>query len=120
MRVLVIEDTPALVEAVVRLIARLGHEVNHLWSTDEAWDLLRNNPAASDAVVSDNDTGGEYISGVELMRRLKANPATKELKLILMSGDTHYKGRELDKICQELGVEFVPKPFPPGTLQKLL
>lgn len=120
MKVLVVEDDPSVAHVMVRLIQSLGHEVEHLWSAEQAWEKFERVEAATqDIILSDNNTGGG-ITGLELLTRLRRNSSTAKQKFILTSGRDTLDGRPLRDLCREYGAEFQPKPLSRATLKKLL
>ena len=78
--VLVVHDTPAISMALARLLMQEGFEVRTAARGAEALALL---DTAPDAVVLDTDLTD--IGGFELCRRLKANAATRETPVLMLS-----------------------------------
>jgi twitching motility two-component system response regulator PilH len=103
--VLVVDDTPSQLELVSKYLREGGYLV--LGATD-AQDAL--NKAVSqkpDLVITDVVMPG--MSGFELCRNLKKNPATQKVPIIICSS----KNQELDRLWgMKQGADaYVTKPF---------
>ncbi|MBI4289394.1 MAG: response regulator [Chloroflexi bacterium] len=61
------------------------------------------------------DMSMPYLNGMEVSRQLKADPETKGLAIILITGFPQERDRES---AQQIGVEYFPKPFSPAALLK--
>jgi signal transduction histidine kinase len=109
-RVLVVDDNPALVRLVAAI---LEDEFNLVLASSgqEALDVLRERPV--DLVVSDVMMPG--ISGLELCRRIKADPATGHLPVVLLTarGGTPQKVEGLEHGADD----YLGKPFDPAELK---
>ncbi len=83
LRVAVVDDTPEVLETVVRVIGSLGHEVRAYAAPRAALEALAEPSGRCDLVVTDLDLGAS-CSGFELARRLLAiDPA---LPVIVLTG----------------------------------
>lgn len=69
-RVLFVDDDPALVRLAALRLSRLGYEVTGCESPEEALERFRDHPADFDAVVTDLSMPG--MSGMELAREFLA------------------------------------------------
>ena len=100
-RTLVIDDEPDILDFVVVVLRRAGHDVVASPSGSHALDVLADEQF--DLVVADHHMPGP--SGAEVLRHLsRESPSTQ---LLLMSGDHDAWSREgVDDIC-----DFLPKPF---------
>ncbi|MEQ1911925.1 MAG: HD domain-containing phosphohydrolase [Vicinamibacterales bacterium] len=80
-RILVVDDEPQNVEVLRRLMTRLGYEVLTASDGESALkSVARNNP---DLVLLDVNMPG--IDGVEVCRRLKADPTTRLIPVVLIT-----------------------------------
>src|SRR5882672_10831907 len=80
-KILVVDDEPQNVEVLRRLMIRLGYEVLTASNGDLALQaVVRDRP---DLVLLDVNMPG--IDGVEVCRRLKADPATRLLPVVLVT-----------------------------------
>jgi two-component system cell cycle sensor histidine kinase/response regulator CckA len=81
-RILFVDDEPALVEIGQQLLQLLGYQVTTRTSSSQALELLQQNPAAFDLLITDYTM--PVMTGTQLAESaLKANP---RLPVILMSG----------------------------------
>ncbi|AEV84943.1 putative transcriptional regulator ycf27 [Actinoplanes sp. SE50] len=80
--IVVAEDEPDLLTVTERLLRRAGHTVTAVTDGAAAWEAVqRDRP---DIVVSDINM--PQLSGLELCRRIRDNPDTRLLPVILYSG----------------------------------
>lgn len=109
-RVLIVEDSPTQAEQLRFVLEADGRDV--VWVNDgaKAMDFLARDRA--DLIISDVVMPG--ISGYELCQRLKANDATKDIPIILLTSLNH----PMDVIQGlECGADnFLTKPFEPEHL----
>ena len=108
MRILVIDNEPALLRAVVRMLVSCGHDPIGVGSYEAGVSCLSSD-THFDAVLSDHDLGSNVGTGADLLRlarRLK--PGTR---LVLMSGET--------QAYADLS-PFLRKPFSRDTLNDAL
>jgi twitching motility two-component system response regulator PilH len=103
--VLVVEDTLSTLELISTYLRESGYNV--IIATDAKEALIKAVQHKLDAIVTDVVMPG--ISGFELCRLLKKNPATEKLPIIICSS----KNQEIDKIWGlKQGAEvYVTKPF---------
>lgn len=101
--VLVVEDDTDLGAIAQLLIGRLG--VDAIWARDgeEGWNCVqRHKPAV---VVTDVDM--PRLDGLELCRRIKADPRVRDVPVIVWSGNPAHEQR-----ARQIGAEeFVTKPI---------
>ncbi|MBF5045275.1 HAMP domain-containing histidine kinase [Aggregicoccus sp. 17bor-14] len=121
-RVLVVEDEAALLEVFAEVVEGLGYEAQRAHDGEQALLMARSEPP--DLVVSDHMMPRR--TGVDLMRALRAEPATARVPFVLLSAALP-AGREealafLQKpvdlatfeatVCGALGERAVPLPAP--------
>jgi CheY-like chemotaxis protein len=87
-RILVVEDEPDLRFIVRRVLARAGHEVTE--AGDGAAALTVVQQSSPDLVVT--DIMMPVMDGVQLVRALRANPATAAIPILVVSGDWQLAG----------------------------
>jgi DNA-binding response OmpR family regulator len=104
-KVLVIEDDRSLVEVLSYNLKAAGYEV--LVATDGQDGLLRAETKSPDLVVLDLML--PVVDGLDVCRRLRAQPATRDLPIIMLTA----KAEESDEIVGfSLGADdYVTKPF---------
>jgi len=108
--VLVVEDEPEIRELLSFTLGRAGFRVLEAASGEEA--LQRLDGALPGILVLDWMLPG--MSGVDLARRLRRDPLTAELPIIMLTA----RGEEADKLRSfDCGVDdYVTKPFSPREL----
>ncbi len=108
--ILVVEDEPAIQELLALNITQAGHTPLRAISAEHAQELLRN--AIPDLILLDWMLPG--MSGIEFARKLKADSATKQIPIIMLTA----RGDEFDKVRGlEVGADdYVTKPFSPKEL----
>jgi CheY-like chemotaxis protein len=87
-KILVVDDEPDQRFLLRRIFERDGHEV--VESGDGAAALRAVSDMPPDLVVT--DVMMPIMDGVELIRRLRADPATARIPILAASGDTHLAG----------------------------
>jgi len=109
-RILVVEDEPAIRELIAVSLARAGHQVQRAGDAQEAYVLVRE--ALPDLILLDWMLPG--MSGVDLARRLRAEPKSREVPIIMLTA----RSGEQDRIVGlESGADdYVTKPFSPREL----
>jgi two-component system phosphate regulon response regulator PhoB len=108
--VLVVEDEPHIQELVAVNLEHAGHRVIKAASAEEADAAIR--ASLPDVVVLDWMLPGE--SGVAFARRLRADPRTRELPILMLTA----RAMEADKVLGlEAGADdYLTKPFSPKEL----
>ncbi|MGA9580622.1 MAG: phosphate regulon transcriptional regulator PhoB [Allosphingosinicella sp.] len=106
-RILLVEDDRALVELIDFHLRKAGFETKQTASGDEALLLVRE--SAPDLVLLDWMI--EDTSGIEVCRRLRRMPQTKQVPIIMMTA----RGEETDRIRGlDTGADdYITKPFSP-------
>jgi two-component system phosphate regulon response regulator PhoB len=110
-RVLVVEDEPAIAELIALNLRHQGFEVALAAGADEA--QARIDQVLPDLVILDWMLPG--TSGVQLARRWRGNPRTREVPVIMLTA----RAAESDKIAGlDAGADdYLTKPFSPAELQ---
>lgn len=108
--ILVVEDEPAIQELIAFNLQHAGHGVVRASDAAQALALVRH--ALPDVVLLDWMLPG--ASGVELARRLRADPRTRTIPIIMLTA----RDDEGDKVLGlEAGADdYVTKPFSPREL----
>lgn len=109
-KVLVVDDEEDILELLKFNLSREGYQVPCAESGEQALGLIRSeNP---DLIVLDLMLPG--IDGLEVTRRLKNDPNTKNLPIVMLTA----KGEEADIVTGlELGADdYITKPFSPRIL----
>jgi two-component system, OmpR family, phosphate regulon response regulator PhoB len=110
-RVLVVEDEPAIAELIALNLRHQGFEV--MVAADAEAAQAQIDRVLPDLVVLDWMLPG--ASGVQLARRWRADPRTREVPLIMLTA----RAAEADTIAGlDAGADdYLTKPFSPGELQ---
>ncbi len=104
LRILVAEDDAIVREALVTLVKRLGHAAIPVRDGAGALDAVSACPP--DLVLS--DIRMPIVSGLELCRRLKGNPSTQPIPIVLITA----MGEEQRPVALAAGADgFLTKPF---------
>jgi two-component system phosphate regulon response regulator PhoB len=109
-RILIIEDEPDIGEMIQYNLSREGFQVQVVGDGEEGYELIRRD--SPDLVLLDLMLPG--IDGIEVCRRLKEDPLTRTIPMIMVTA----KGDEADVVLG-LGMgadDYVPKPFSPREL----
>jgi len=109
-RVLIVEDEPDIRELVVHHLKREGYLVSAASSGEEA--LRQVQAAPPDLVLLDLMLPA--MDGLEVCRRLRQDPATVSLPIVMLTA----KGDEVDRVLGlEIGADdYIVKPFSPKEL----
>lgn len=109
-KILVVDDEPPIVRLMEFILARQGHEMLVAVNGQEALDKVRAHQP--DLVLL--DIMMPRIDGYEVARTLRADPATADLPIIMLSA----KAQEEDiQKGMDVGVnEYITKPFSPDRL----
>jgi len=104
-RVLLIEDEPNIIEAISFILSRDGWTVHNHTDGQTAVERVRALPP--DLIILDVMLPGR--SGFDILRDLRADPATQALPVLMLTARGQTKDREM---ALRLGVnQFMTKPF---------
>lgn len=108
--VLIVEDEPPLVELLSYNLEKAGFQTNIARDGEEA--MLAVEERKPDIILLDWML--PYVSGIEICRRIRRNPETRDLPIIILTA----RGEEDDRIRGlEAGADdYVVKPFSPSEL----
>jgi len=109
-RVLIVEDEPDIRDLVVLHLKRDGYQVTSAGNGEEALRQVRQSPP--DLILLDLMLPA--MSGLEVCRRLRQEPATATLPIVMLTA----RADEVDKVVGlEMGADdYVVKPFSPKEL----
>jgi two-component system, OmpR family, alkaline phosphatase synthesis response regulator PhoP len=105
-KILVIDDEPDILRVIVKILESRGHEV---WTASDGPEALeRVGREMPDAIVLDLQL--PRMDGFEVCRRLKEDPATRHIPVVMMSAA--YVTLDDARRGQTAGAdEYVVKPF---------
>jgi DNA-binding response OmpR family regulator len=110
-KILIVDDSAANREILRRRLAPLGYELSLASDGQAALEQIARSPV--DLLLLDIVMPG--LDGFEILKRLKANPATQNVPVLMLSAID-----EMDAVvkCVELGADdYLPKPFPTPLLK---
>lgn len=109
-RVLIVEDEPPLVELLSYNLEKAGFQIHIARDGEEA--LLAVEERKPDLILLDWML--PYVSGIEICRRIRRNPETRNVPIIILTA----RGEEDDRIRGlDAGADdYVVKPFSPSEL----
>lgn len=111
-KIIVIEDEPDIQEVIVHNLLRDGYQVDATPNGERGLELVRR--MKPDLVLLDLMLPG--LDGVEICRRMKADPRTRTVSIIMVTA----RGEESDVVLG-LGLgadDYVCKPFSPRELME--
>jgi DNA-binding response OmpR family regulator len=113
MRVLIVEDSDSIVRMIEALVAPRGYEVRSAASAARGLDeAIAWKPSV---ILADINLPGSF-DGLELLTKLRAATATKDIPVIMISA---LNDDELKRKAHEAGATaFFDKPFSPLALLK--
>jgi DNA-binding response OmpR family regulator len=106
-KILVVDDEADIVELLSYNLKNEGFDVTSSYNGEDALKKLQNRREKFDLVILDLMLPG--IQGMDVLRAIKASPATASLPVIMLTA----KGDEVDKVLGlEMGADdYVTKPF---------
>lgn len=108
LRILVVEDEPALRESVTRYLTRRGHDVEAVGEGGEALSLLEEaGDAGFDAILSDLKMPG--MGGEQLLRRLRDEGKGRDRRVVFLTGDA--AGADVARLRTLADVPILLKPI---------
>ena len=108
--ILIVEDEQPVREFIAELVREAGHQPLQAIHGREALEVV--GAERPDLVVT--DVMLPILGGVELCRRLKADPATASIPVVLMSSAVR-------RLSDEAGAEaFIDKPLDPTAVEALI
>lgn len=104
-RILVVDDEPEIHAVLGKLLSREGFEVDSAYSASEAFKSIDN--AKPDLVIL--DIMMPRVSGIEVCNKLKADPGTKDILVLIVSA----RDAQADRIegLTHGADDYVSKPF---------
>ncbi|MCA9626581.1 MAG: response regulator [Myxococcales bacterium] len=113
MRILVVEDQDSIRKMIEALVRARGYEVVAVPNGAKGIDVATTEPP--DIVLLDLMLPGQY-DGFEVCRRLRANPTTKKVPVVIISALDDKESR--GKASEAGATAYYTKPFSPIALLK--
>ncbi len=105
MRVLVVDDSPTIVTMLSRMLEQNGYQVSEAGDAETGMDMARNDPPH--LIFLDIVLPG--MNGFEALRRLRRDPVTRTIPVIMISGNELATEQFY---AQRIGADdFMKKPF---------
>lgn len=101
--IVVAEDDPSLLRAIVEYLSGLGHRVRGAAGAEKAWELLVEEPA--DVLITDMKLPG--MGGLDLMRQAREH--YHELVVLIITGFASVHNAV--EAMREGAADYLPKPF---------
>ncbi len=114
-RALVVEDEPAINQICLRVLNSEGFEVDVTFNGQAAEEKLKEREDY-DVVLVDIRT--PIMNGKELYQHMKDNHPKLARRVIFATGDV--MGGNTGRFLEESGSPFLPKPFTPDELAKIV
>jgi DNA-binding response OmpR family regulator len=114
-KVLLCDDEIHILRAAELKVSRAGYEVRIARDGQEAWEMIQQE--RPDVLVTDVQM--PRVDGFELSRRIRADAATAELPILMLTA----KGFELEQqeLVEKWGIiDIISKPFSPRELVRLI
>ena len=112
--ILVVDDSATVRKLIAGKLEKSGHNV--VCAVDGVEGLARLAEALPDLVLL--DIGMPRMDGYEVCREIRANPAAKDLPVVMISGKDGFFDKVRGRMAGATG--YVTKPFGPETLMKAL
>jgi two-component system, chemotaxis family, chemotaxis protein CheY len=115
-KALVVDDSRAVRMLLVRTLKQLGYEVQEAANGREALEVIEAGNSGVKLVLADWNM--PEINGLDLLKRLRQNPALSSLAVVMVTTET-----EIEQIAEamEAGAnEYVMKPFTQDILAEKL
>jgi len=103
--ILVIDDDPTNLKLAVVVLTHAGFYVDQAVDAESALKMIHEEPPA--LILVDIRLPG--MDGLEFVRRVKADPKTRRIPLVMLTG---HAGQEIRIKAQEAGCDhYIPKPI---------
>lgn len=105
-RILIVDDEASLRLGVKSILADEGYEVEEAQTGEDAIEKIR---AAAPHLVLQDVNMGAGMKGFDVCRRIKANPRTRQIAVIMLTADSE-KGTVVE--CLDAGADdYLLKPY---------
>jgi CheY-like chemotaxis protein len=112
-RILVVDDMPPIL-SMIKLLLREEFQVFPVNSGAAALELLEASGVIFDLVILDVDMPG--ISGFELLTRIKSNPITQDIPVVMLTGNADQYS--VIRAAKSGAAGYIVKPFTEDILKK--
>jgi two-component system alkaline phosphatase synthesis response regulator PhoP len=103
--ILIVDDEPEVHTVLGKMLVREGYAISSAYSADEAFDKVKS--SKPDLIIL--DIMMPKVSGIEVCNRLKGDPATKDILILIVSA----RDAQADRIegLTHGADDYVSKPF---------
>ncbi|MGV3618938.1 MAG: response regulator [Fimbriimonas sp.] len=115
-RVLIAEDDEAIARLVQASLKKAGHE--GIIALDGRIAMQKLDAEAFDFVIL--DLLMPYYDGGEVLKRIRTNPATRDLPVVILATCPPSEADELIRAYEYAPTKFIRKPFNPSELLAVL
>lgn len=105
--VLVADDDPLTLKLAAEILHAADYDIERVADGEAAWAAILADPERFDAVVLDRRMPG--LSGVEVLKRMKGQVATRDIPVVLLSGDAGT--RDIAEGIEAGAYHYVTKPY---------
>jgi len=117
-KILVIDDDIDLVEVLRLTLEKHGYEVIDAQNGSRGYQLMEK---LKPSLVILDVMMASWDEGFEVVQKIKANPALKEIPIIMLTAVSQQMGIRFDRNDETLPVnEFLEKPVMPNTLVSII
>ena len=110
--VLLVEDEEIIATIITEFLDSHGIQVTAVANGDEAWSLLRSGASHYETILLDRELPG--ISGMELLRRIKATAHLSQVPVIMETSSND--PRSIQEGLDQGAYYYLTKPFQPNVL----
>lgn len=113
MNVLIVEDCPVMRLVIIRTLRMSGISVDQIYEAENGMEGLECLEAAEIGLII-ADINMPVMDGVEMLERIRANPATVDIPVLTVSTESNEQRIGFIEIYS---TDFVHKPFTPEKLR---
>lgn len=113
---LIVDDDEFICEINQEILLGQGYEVATAEDAEQAWKRLDQKPEQFDLVLLDKHLPG--MDGIELLRKLKADPRFKTLPVVMLTGDSAQA--DIEEGLNEGAYYYLTKPSPEAVLMQVV
>lgn len=104
-KILIVDDEPQIHTVLGKMLNKEGYQVESAYSGEQALDLVSKSPP--DLILL--DIMMPKVSGIEVLKELKANPNTQNIRVLILSARDAQTDR-LEGLAKGAD-DYIPKPF---------
>ena len=117
-KIMTVDDSASMRQLIAMTLSQAGYEITEACDGQDALDKLK----GQDFAMVITDLNMPRMDGIELIRQVRANPATKFLPMVLLTTESHEDKKTTGREAGATG--WIVKPFNPdqlvATIKKVL